>query len=51
MANFKLTLLAQQDLRTIHDYIAANNPKAATRYIGPGQALPVNRIYLVPFTD
>lgn len=34
MANFKLTLLAQQDLRTIHDYIATNNPKAATCYIG-----------------
>lgn len=34
MADFKLTLLAQQDLRAIHDYIAANNPKTATRYIG-----------------
>jgi hypothetical protein len=33
MANFKLTLLAQEDLRTIHDYIAINNPKAATHYI------------------
>jgi plasmid stabilization system protein ParE len=34
MANFKLTLLAQRDLRAIYDYIAANNRKAATRYIG-----------------
>lgn len=34
MADFKLTLLARQDLRAIHDYIAANNPKTAKRYIG-----------------
>jgi toxin ParE1/3/4 len=34
MADFKLTLLAQQDLRAIHDYIAVNNPKTAKRYIG-----------------
>lgn len=34
MADFKLTLLAQQDLRAIHDYIAANNPKTAKRYVG-----------------
>jgi toxin ParE1/3/4 len=33
VADFKLTLLARQDLWAIHDYIAANNPKTAKRYI------------------
>lgn len=33
MARFKLTPLAQSDLRDIRDYIAADNPKAATQYL------------------
>ena len=33
MARFKLTALARSDLREIRDFIAEDNPQAATRYM------------------
>jgi toxin ParE1/3/4 len=33
MARFKLTPLSRSDLQEIHDFIAADNPQAATHYL------------------